>query len=96
MHHTYECTIGFLLPLYSGASICYCDGLRYITSNMLEYHPSVVLCVPLLLEKMYQKIIKNIQKSVPQKYTKNLKKDENIIDKLPFYIKGIVKRKVKN
>ena len=28
LHHTYECTIGFLLPLYSGASICYCDGLR--------------------------------------------------------------------
>ena len=54
LHHTYECTIGFLLPLYSGASICYCDGLRYITSNMLEYHPSVILCVPLLLEKMYQ------------------------------------------
>ena len=95
LHHTYECTIGFLLPLYSGASICYCDGLRYITSNMLEYHPSVILCVPLLLEKMYQKIIKSIQKTLPKKYTENLKEKENIIDKLPFYIKGIVKRKVK-
>ena len=90
LHHTYECTIGFLLPLYSGASICYCDGLRYITSNMLEYHPSVILCVPLLLEKMYQKIIKSIQKTLPKKYTENLKEKENIIDKLPFYIKGIV------
>ncbi len=96
LHHTYECTIGFLLPLYSGASICYCDGLRYITSNMMEYHPSVILCVPLLLEKMYQKIMKNIQKSLPKKYTKNLKENENIIDKLPFYLKTIVKRKVKN
>ena len=46
LHHTYECTLGFLLPLYSGASICYCEGLRYITSNMMEYHPSVILCVP--------------------------------------------------
>lgn len=96
MHHTYECTLGFLLPLYSGASICYCEGLRYITSNMMEYHPSVILCVPLLLEKMYQKIIKNMQKSLPEKYTKNLKENENIIDKLPFYLKGIVKSKVKN
>ena len=25
LHHTYECTIGFLLPLYSGASICHCQ-----------------------------------------------------------------------
>jgi len=96
MHHTYECTLGFLLPLYSGASICYCDGLRYISSNMIEYHPSVILCVPLLLEKMYQKIMKSMQKSLPEKYTKNLKEDENIVDKLPFYLKGIVKSKVKN
>lgn len=96
LHHTYECTLGFLLPIYSGASICYCDGLRYISNNMLEYHPSVILCVPLLLEKMYQKIVKSMQKSLPEKYTKNLKEGDNIVDKLPFYLKGIVKSKVKN
>lgn len=93
LHHTYECTLGFLLPLYSGASICYCDGLRYISSNMLEYHPSVILCVPLLLEKMYQKIMKNMKKSLPKKYTEN---EENPIDKLPIFLKTIVKTKVKN
>ncbi len=96
MHHTYECSLGFLLPLYSGASICFCEGLRYISDNMAEYHPSMILCVPLLLEKMYQKIIKNMQKSLPEKYTKNLKENENIIDKLPFLLKEIVKLKVKN
>ena len=93
LHHTYECTIGFLLPLYSGASICYCDGLRYISKNMLEYHPSVILCVPLLLESMYKKIMKSIKDSLPEKYTKNT---ENPIDKLPFFLKKIVSRKVKN
>lgn len=93
LHHTYECTLGFLLPLYSGASICYCDGLRYISKNMLEYHPSVILCVPLLLENIYKKIIKNMKTSLPEKYTKDV---ENPIDKLPFFIKKIVKNKVKN
>lgn len=93
LHHTYECTIGFLLPIYSGASICYCDGLRHLSNNMLEYHPSVILCVPLLLEKMYQKIMKNMEKSLPEKYVKGI---ENPIDNLPFYLKGIVKSKVKN
>ena len=93
LHHTYECTIGFLLPLYSGASICYCDGLRYISKNMLEYHPSVILCVPLLLESMYKKIMKSLKKSLPEKYTKN---GENPIDKLPFILRKIVSRKVKN
>lgn len=93
LHHTYECTLGFLLPLYSGASICYCDGLRYISKNMLEYHPSVILCVPLLLENMYKKIIKSMKDSLPEKYTKDT---DNPIDKLPFFIKKIVKNKVKN
>ncbi len=74
LHHTYECTIGFLLPIYSGASICYCEGLRYISNNMVEFHPSVVLCVPLLLESIYKKVIKNLKKSLPEKYTKDEKK----------------------
>ncbi len=93
LHHTYECTIGFLLPIYSGASICYCEGLRHINNNMLEFHPSVVLCVPLLLESIYKKIIKNLKKSLPEKYTKD---EKEIIEKLPFYLKTIVKNKVKN
>ena len=93
LHHTYECTIGFLLPLYSAASICYCDGLRYISKNMLEYHPSVILCVPLLLESMYKKIMKSLKKSLPEKYTKD---GGNPIDKLPFILRKIVSRKVKN
>lgn len=93
LHHTYECTLGFLLPLYSGASICYCDGLRYVSKNMLEYHPSVILCVPLLLENMYKKIMKSMQTALPNKYTKDT---QNLIDKLPFYLKKIVKNKVKN
>ncbi len=93
LHHTYECTIGFLLPIYGGASICYCEGLRYISNNMLEFHPSVVLCVPLLLESIYKKIMKNLNKSLPEKYTKN---ESNMIEKLPFFLKAIVKNKVKN
>ncbi len=93
IHHTYECTIGFLLPLYGGASIAFCDGLRYITNNINEYHPSVVLCVPLLLENMHEKIINSINKGIPEKYQK---KNENPFSNLPFYMKPIVKSKVKN
>lgn len=94
LHHTYECTIGFLLPLYSGASICYCDGLRYILKNIGEYHPSVILCVPLLLENMHKNIIKNMNKTLPKKYVKS--PNENPYDNLPGLIKHVVKSKVKN
>ena len=93
LHHTYECTIGFLLLIYSGASIAYCEGLKHISKNINEYHPTVVLCVPLLLENVHKKIEKAINSSLPKKY-----QSENglNINKLPFIIKHIVKSKVKN
>ena len=94
LHHTYECTLGFLLPIYSGASICHCEGLRYIAQNMQEFHPSVILCVPLLLEKLHKTIVKNMNKSLPKKYAKE--KDENPYYSLPVFMKKIVKTKVKN
>ena len=95
LHHTYECTLGFLLPIYSGASIAHCEGLRYIAKNMAEFHPSVILCVPLLLEKMHKTIVRNMNKTLPEKYRKE-NQDENPFDNLPFFIKKIVKTKVKN
>ena len=95
LHHTYECTLGFLLPIYSGASIAHCEGLRYIAKNMAEFHPSVILCVPLLLEKMHKTIVRNMNKTLPEKYRKE-NQDENPFDSLPFFIKKIVKNKVKN
>ena len=95
LHHTYECTLGFLLPIYSGASIAHCEGLRYIAKNMAEFHPSVILCVPLLLEKMHRTIVRNMNKTLPEKYRKE-NQDENPFDNLPFFIKKIVKNKVKN
>ena len=70
LHHTYECTLGFLLPIYSGASIAHCEGLRHIVQNMQEFHPSVILRVPLLLENVHKNTIKNMNKSLPEKYRK--------------------------
>ena len=93
LHHTYECTLGFLLPIYSGASVCHCEGLRYIVKNIQEFHPSVILCVPLLLENVHKNIVKNMNKSLPEKYRS---KDGNPYKNLPFIIKKVVKSKVKN
>ena len=69
LHHTYECTCGFLGQVYRGTTISLCSGLRYITSEIKEAKPTCILMVPAMLEMFYKKIIKNIE-SDPKKAKK--------------------------
>lgn len=62
LHHTYECTAGFLTMVYLGVTIAFCEGLRHITKNLQEYKPTMIMSVPLILENVYSKIIKKAQK----------------------------------
>lgn len=62
IHHTYECTCGFLMPLYKGASVAYCEGLKHITKNLAEISPTMFLGVPLIFESLYKKIWQNVRK----------------------------------
>ena len=63
LHHTYESTIGYLLPFAFGCSISVCQGLRYIVPDLQETKPTAILTVPLLVENLYKKINANIKKS---------------------------------
>ncbi|HLZ18117.1 MAG TPA: AMP-binding protein, partial [Smithellaceae bacterium] len=56
IHHTYECTCGFLCPLYGGATVAYCEGLRQIPKNLRESKATVMLGVPQIYELMYRLI----------------------------------------
>ena len=63
LHHTYESSIGFLLPFAMGCSIAVCQGLRYILPNIQETQPTAIIAVPALIESIYKNIQKNIAKS---------------------------------
>ena len=63
IHHTYESTIGFLIPLAKGSSIAVCQGLKYIVPNLKETKPTAMLAVPLLIDSLYKKINATIEKS---------------------------------
>jgi long-chain acyl-CoA synthetase len=56
LHHSYECTDGFLLALYIGATTSYAENLRRITENLAETRANAMLGVPLLWHAMYAKI----------------------------------------
>ncbi len=63
LHHTYESSIGFLLPMARGCSIAVCQGLKHIVPDLKETKPTALLAVPLLIENLYKKINQTIEKS---------------------------------
>lgn len=79
MHHAYECTCGFLCQIYRGTTVAFCEGLRYITRNMKEVHPTKICCVPMLVESMYHKIWANIRKKGLEKKVKSAVKLSNAL-----------------
>ncbi len=80
IHHTYECTCGFLCAIYRGCTIAHCEGLKYIVNNLKESKATVVLGVPLLFEKMYNTINKTIDKN-------GMRKKVNFAIKLSNFLK---------
>lgn len=88
VHHTYECTCGFLCPVYRGSTIAYCDGLRHIAKNFTEANVTMMLGVPLLFENMHKKIWDGIKKKGMTKKVRFALKFSNF---LRFF--GIDKRK---
>lgn len=72
MHHTFESSITIIYGFYSGATVAFCDGLRYIADNLKEYKVSIMVAVPLLLETMYKKINKGIEEQGKTKLIKTM------------------------
>ena len=60
-HHTFGFT-GQCVMLFTGAENVYCDGLKYVQKNLVEYKVSVFICVPLLIESIYKKVMAEIEK----------------------------------
>lgn len=65
-HHTFGAT-GQLLMYACGVTTVFCDGLKYLQKNFVEYKVSVFIGVPLLMEAMYNKIQAGIRKQGKEK-----------------------------
>jgi long-chain acyl-CoA synthetase len=63
LHHVFAFTGNLLLPLASGSEISFVESLRTIGENVREVSPTVLIGVPLLLEKMYAKIKAGLKKN---------------------------------
>lgn len=94
-HHTFGST-GLLFFLSNGATNVFCDGIRHIQSNLKEYKVTTFVCVPLLLEAMYKKIMKEIEKQGKEKLIKKIIPITNFLLKLKIDIRRKVFKDIIN
>jgi long-chain acyl-CoA synthetase len=82
IHHTYECTCGFLCPLFMGSSVHYARSLKTIVDDLQKVKATIFLGVPLLFDKMFKAIYKSINEDkVKSKVVPPLVKATNLIEK---------------
>lgn len=83
IHHTYECTCGFLCPLFMGSSIHYARSLKTVAEDMQKANPTIFLGVPLLYDKLFKRVMKNIQEDkIKSKVVPPLLKISSIAEKV--------------
>lgn len=67
MHHAYECTATFLTCVYSGATIAFARGLKYLRKDIVEAKPTIMLAVPVIIENFYNRIFRSLYDKVSDK-----------------------------
>ena len=96
LHHTFECTVGFLYPIYSGSSIAFCEGIRHIADNIKDYQITAMISVPILFENMYKKVIKAIEKKGLKSKVDSGIKIGNFLQKIGIDLKKKIFKEVHN
>lgn len=87
LHHSYEASIGMLIPVYNGLSIAYAGGLKSIANDLKDTHPTVMLVVPALIENLIKKVNKEIGKSGKTKLVNYVIKATNLLGSLGWNMK---------
>ena len=94
LHHTFESTCTFLYGTFSGITVAFCDGIKYVQKNLAEFKVTGFVCVPLMLEIMYKKIKKGIEEKGKIKLVKNMTKVCNGLLKIGIDIRRKVFKEV--
>ena len=61
LHHSFAFTVCLVTPIASGTQMSFVESLRTVGENIRETSPTIVPAVPLLLEKVYNKLKAGIQ-----------------------------------
>lgn len=92
-HHIFGST-AMIMMLACGVKTAFPDGLRYVAQNLKEYEISVFVGVPLLVEAIYNKVLKEIDKQGKTKLIKVATKITNILNAIHIDIRRKVFKQI--
>jgi long-chain acyl-CoA synthetase len=61
LSHVFERMAGHFMPLSSGCTIAYAESIDKIPENLLEVRPTIMTSVPRLFEKVYAKVLEEVE-----------------------------------
>lgn len=67
--HSFERTAGYYAMMAGGAEIYYAESVDTVAKNMTEAHPTIIISVPRLFEKMYNLVSKSVEEGSAVKQT---------------------------
>ncbi len=67
LSHSFERMAGYYTAMACGASVAYAESVETVRDNMLEVRPTIVTTVPRLFERIYTRVIKQVDSGSPLK-----------------------------
>lgn len=86
LHHTFG-SLAIWYIYVSGATTVFCDGLKYIQENLKEYGVTVLVTVPLVVEAMYKRIMKTVEKEGKLETLQKGRKIANALSKVHINVR---------
>ena len=65
--HIFERMAGYYTAFASGSTICYAESIEKVATNLIEAKPTIMTTVPRLVERIYSKILRNVEKQSEKK-----------------------------
>jgi long-chain acyl-CoA synthetase len=65
--HIFERMGGYYTGFASGGTMCYAESIEAVSTNLLEVKPTLMTSVPRLFERIYSKVIKNVESQPAKK-----------------------------
>ncbi|MBI3585594.1 MAG: long-chain fatty acid--CoA ligase [Ignavibacteriales bacterium] len=63
--HSFERMAGYYTAMSCGATVAYAESVETVRDNLVEVHPTIVITVPRLFERIHSRMIKQVDNSSP-------------------------------